>query len=331
MVKRQLLYKEWKQSELTFILVMLVAVFATPLSFLMGYSSFQTCLNDPTCTTADNYFYYNFSSDIFIVLSWTMGLVFAIIQLGYERNKGQIDFTLSLPFSRSTIYHTKFFLGAGIIALVHVLSYALTYLLILGIEPKETFGFNSGYFIALVSSLMIYSLCLAAGALTGSATSQMIVTFSTAILPYLLIWLPMFHLDFIFKTNRNWVDVSYDYFIMPIAPITYITDRFQYRDPSEYPIWFTGEEFIVPIVMIIVFYLIGLFSFIKHPIERNGSFFLYSKMDRPIQIMVIVFGVLGFGWVGFSSDNSMFGYIAGMLIGGGVGALTSYFLIYRKR
>ncbi|MEH7805897.1 ABC transporter ATP-binding protein, partial [Bacillus pumilus] len=75
MVKRQLLYKEWKQSELTFILVMLVAVFATPLSFLLGYSSFQTCLNDTTCTTVDDGFYYNFSSDIFIALSWLMGLL----------------------------------------------------------------------------------------------------------------------------------------------------------------------------------------------------------------------------------------------------------------
>ncbi|MFJ5670083.1 ABC transporter permease subunit [Bacillus safensis] len=330
MVKRQLLYKEWKQSELTFILVMLVAVFATPLSFLMGYSSFQTCLNDPTCTPVDNHFYYNFSSDIFIALSWTMGLIFAILQLGYERNKGQIDFTLSLPFSRRTIYQTKFFLGAGMITLVHVLSYALTYLLILGIQPKETFDFNSGYSIALVSSLMIYSLCLAAGALTGSTISQAIVTFSTAILPYLLIWLPMFHLDYIFNMNRNWIDVSFDNFIMPITPITYITD-FKYRDASDYPTWFTGEEFIIPIVMMFVFYLIGLFSFMKHPIERNGRFFLYSNMDRPIQIMVIVFGVLGFGWFGFSSDNSIVGYIVGMLIGGVVGALTSYFLIYRKR
>ncbi|MGF9724609.1 ABC transporter ATP-binding protein [Bacillus sp. Nf3] len=331
MVKRQLLYKEWKQSELTFILVMLVAVFATPLSFLMEYSSFQTCLNDPTCTPLDNYFYYDFGSDMFITFSWTMSLIFAITQLGFERNKGQIDFTLSLPFSRTTIYHTKFFLGAGIITLVHVLSYVFTYILILCIQPQYTIAFNSGYLIALVSTLMFYSLCLAAGALTGSAISQAIVTFSTSILPYLLIWLPMFHLDYLLKTDRSWVDISYDYFIMPIAPITYITDRFQFRNLVENPIWFTGVEFIVPIVMLIVFYLIGLFSFIKHPVERNGRFFVYPKMDRPIQILVIAFGVLGFGWGGFSSDNSLFGYIAGMLIGGAVGALTSYFLIYRKR
>ncbi|AZV53395.1 ABC transporter ATP-binding protein [Bacillus pumilus] len=328
MVKRQLLYKEWKQSELTFILVMLVAALATPFAFLMEYSSFQTCINDTVCITDSPRFSYIFKTDAFLSLSWLMGIFFAVIQLGFERNKGQMDFTLSLPFSRSTIYHTKFFLGAGIIAIIHAVSYVLTYLLILGLNPLEVPGFNSGYFFSLLSSWMMYSLFFAAGTLTGSAISQAIVAFSTAILPFLVIGLPIVHLDFIMKTSGMWMDRIFNYLISSISPITYITtERFQH----EYPLWFTGEEFIVPIVMMIVFYLIGLLSFMKHPIERNGRFFLYSKMDRPIQIMVIVFGVLGFGWVGFSSDNSMFGYITGMLIGGVVGALTSYFLIYRKR
>jgi acetoin utilization transport system permease protein len=174
---------------------------------------------------------------------------------------------------------------------------------------------------------MIYALFFAAGTLTGSAIAQAIVAFSTAILPFLLIGLPLVHLEFILRTNGEWVDQWLNHIILAISPITYIAEFNQY----EYTIWFSGEEFIVPIVMMILFYFIGLFSFIKHPIERSGRFFLYPKMDRPIQIMVIAFGVLGFGWGGFSSDNSMFGYIAGMIIGGAVGALTSYFLIYRKR
>ncbi|KEP30533.1 ABC transporter permease subunit [Bacillus safensis] len=328
MVKRQLLYKEWKQSELTFILVMLVAVFATPLSLLMDYSTFQDCLKNPDCILDSTTFTYLFKKDAFLSLSWLMGIFFAVIQLGFERNKGQMDFTLSLPFSRSAIFHTKFFLGAGIIAGVHVVSYLIIYLLKLGLHPIETPEFNSRYFYALLSALMIYSLFFAAGTLTGSAVSQTIVGFSTSILPFLLIGLPIVHLDFIFRTSERWIDTSLNYLISPISPITYITnDIFQ----QEYQHWFNGEAFIIPLVMMVIFYLIGLFSFIKHPIERNGRFFLYSSMDRPIQIMVIVFGVLGFGWFGFSSDNSIFGYIVGMLIGGVVGALTSYFLIYRKR
>lgn len=328
MVKRQLLYKEWKQSELTFILVMIVAALATPFLFLMEYSSFQTCLNDTECITDSPRFSYIFKTDVFLSLSWLMGLFFAVIQLGFERNKGQMDFTLSLPFSRSSIYHTKFFLGAGIIAVVHAVSYVLTYLLILGLNPLETPGFHSGYVISLVSSLMFYSLFFAAGTLTGSSIAQAIVGFSTAILPFLVIGLPLVHLDFIIKTSGSWLDKSFAYLISPMSPINYIIDE-PFR--SNYPLWFSGEKIIIPIVMMVLFYLIGLISFIKHPIERNGRFFLYQKIDRPIQIMVIVFGVLGFGWVGFSSDNSIFGYIAGMLIGGAVGALTSYFLIYRKR
>ncbi|MFS3914548.1 ABC transporter permease subunit [Bacillus australimaris] len=328
MVKRQLLYKEWKQSELTFILVMLVAVFATPFLFLMEYSSFQTCLKDAECIVDSPRFSYYFNTDAFLSLSWLMGLFFAVIQLGFERNKGHMDFTLSLPFSRSTIYHTKFFLGAGIIAVVHVVSFVLTYLLILGLNPLETTGFHSGYVISLVTSLMFYSLFFAAGTLTGSSIAQAIVGFSTAILPFLVIGLPLVHLDFIIKTSGSWLDKSFAYLISPMSPINYIIDE-PFR--SDYPLWFSGEKIIIPIVMMVLFYLIGLISFIKHPIERNGRFFLYQKIDRPIQIMVIAFGVLGFGWVGFSSDNSIFGYIAGMLIGGAVGALTSYFLIYRKR
>ncbi|RAU01163.1 ABC transporter ATP-binding protein [Bacillus pumilus] len=328
MVKRQLLYKEWKQSELTFILVMLVAVFATPFAFLMEYSSFQTCLKDAECIVDSPRFSYFFNTDVFLSLSWLMGVFFAVIQLGFERNKGHMDFTLSLPFNRSTIYHTKFFLGAGIIAIVHAVSYVLTYLLILGLNPLETSGFHSGYVISFVTSLMFYSLFFAAGTLTGSSISQAIVGFSTAILPFLVIGLPIVHLDFILKTSGDWLDKSFVHLISPMSPIIYITtEPFQ----SDYPHWFSGEKIIIPIVMMVLFYVIGLISFIKHPIERNGRFFLYQKIDRPIQILVIVFGVLGFGWVGFSSDNSIFGYIAGMLIGGAVGALTSYFLIYRKR
>ncbi|MCY7481588.1 ABC transporter permease subunit [Bacillus safensis] len=254
MVKRQLLYKEWKQSELTFILVMLVAALATPFAFLMEYSSFQTCLNDTECITDAPRFSYIFKTDPFLSLSWLMGIFFAVMQLGFERNKGQMDFTLSLPFSRSTIYHTKFFLGAGIIAVAHAVSYVLTYLLILGLNPLETPGFHSVYIISLVSSLMFYSLFFAAGTLTGSSIAQAIVGFSTAILPFLVIGLPLVHVDFIIKTSGSWLDKSFAYLISPISPINYIIDE-PFR--SDYPLWFSGEKIIIPIVMVVLFYLMA--------------------------------------------------------------------------
>ncbi|KPN16026.1 ABC transporter ATP-binding protein [Bacillus australimaris] len=326
MVKRQLLYKEWKQSELTFILVMLVAVFATPLSLLMEYSSYQTCLKDEMCTPAGE-FYYSFHSDSFLSVSWIIGLFFALMILGIERNKGLMDFTLSLPFSRSSIYHSKFMLGAGMLIFIHGVSYGITGLFILWLHPSETSDFNSEYYLALIGSLMVYSLFLAAGTLTGNLVAQVLVGFSTSILPFLVIGLPLVHLDFLLQTTESLIDNQLNRLIMPMSPVMYITNEPQPAVPYLFP----GDDIVIPTMMFILFYIIGLIGFLKNPMERNGRFFLFSKMDRPIQIMVIVFGILGFGWLGFSSDNSMFGYIAGMLIGGAVGALTSYFLIYRKR
>ncbi|WP_353854877.1 ABC transporter permease subunit [Bacillus sp. Bos-x628] len=327
MVKQPLLYKEWKQSELTFILVMLVATLATPFSFLMEYSSFQSCLKDATCMPIGNQFTYSFHSDTFLSLSWMIGLFFALIQLGFEKNKGLMDFTLSLPFSRSAIYNSKFMLGAGMIIFIHAVSYGMTALFILVMKPSEITEFNSEYLSALIAALMIYSLFLAAGTLTGSTIAQAIVAFSTAILPILVIGLPLVHLEFILQTSNHLIDYHFYRLMMLISPIMYIT-----TDPSlGDPYLFTGEKIVIPLIMLLLFYVIGLFCFQKHPTERNDHFFLFSKMDRPIQIMVIVFGVLGFGWVGFSSDNSLFGYFVGMVLGGVVGVLTSYFLIYRKR
>ncbi|MDM5299164.1 ABC transporter permease subunit [Bacillus pumilus] len=323
MVKRQLLFKEWKQSELTFILVILVAALATPFTMLMDYTSFQSCLKDTSCIPVDD-FYYNFHSDAFLSSSWIIGVLFALIQLGVERNKGLMDFTLSLPFSRSSIYHSKFMLGTGILVLIHAVSYGITFLLIFLLNPSEIYGFHSQYFNALIISLMIYSLFLAAGTLTGSAIAQALVAFSTAILPFLVIGLPADHLNLLLRSTNNFDLYFINNFTMTMSPVMYVIKL----GSDVEPYLFTGHHIVIPIVMLILFYIIGLICFQKHPVERTGRFFLYPKMDRPIQIMVIVFGVLGFGMAG---SSSLLGYVVGMLIGGAVGALMSYFLIYRKK
>lgn len=83
-------------------------------------------------------------------------------------------------------------------------------------------------------------------------------------------------------------------------------------------------------VMSMLFYLIGLISFKKLPSERNGHFFLWNKLDRPVQILVMAFGILGFGLFGYYTGHSIIGYIFGMIIGAVVGFFVSYFSIYKK-
>lgn len=64
----------------------------------------------------------------------------------------------------------------------------------------------------------------------------------------------------------------------------------------------------------------------------NGTaVFFWRQLDRPIQIVVIIIAVLGFGLAGYSTGHTMTGYVAGMLVGGAIGFLVSYFVIYKKR
>lgn len=106
-----------------------------------------------------------------------------------------------------------------------------------------------------------------------------------------------------------------------LVPISYVENG-----------WLSDSKYLllIPAVMSILFYLIGLISFKKHPSERNGHFFLWNRLDRPVQILVMAFGILGFGLFGYSAGQSMIGYILGMIIGAVVGFFVSYFAINKK-
>jgi acetoin utilization transport system permease protein len=114
----------------------------------------------------------------------------------------------------------------------------------------------------------------------------------------------------------------------------YLNNSFQYLNPITYidTNWVSASKYIliIPAVMSIIFYAIGYFCYVRQPVERNGRFFLWRQLDRPIQIVVIIIAVLGFGLAGYSTGQTMTGYAAGMLVGGAVGFLVSYFAIYKK-
>lgn len=78
------------------------------------------------------------------------------------------------------------------------------------------------------------------------------------------------------------------------------------------------------------FYIIGYISFVKLSNERNGYFFLWKPLNRPVQIIVIIIGIMGFGYFGFTASESFAGYLIGMCTGAVIGFLISYFAIYKN-
>lgn len=50
-----------------------------------------------------------------------------------------------------------------------------------------------------------------------------------------------------------------------------------------------------------------------------------------MQVIVIIIGILGFGYFGFATSESFVGYLLGMAAGAVIGFFISYFAIYKKQ
>ncbi|MDF4189594.1 hypothetical protein PV941_11370, partial [Ligilactobacillus salivarius] len=132
---------------------------------------------------------------------WIWGVVLAISQLGIERSKGFFDFILSLPYTRGQIFNAKFLTGGMVIVGPQLIGYVLSIFLILLLNPEKVIHFHHLSIGMIFISLMAYSLVMAAGALTGNILSQLLVSFTVAIFPFLLIALPAGNLEIVFGQN----------------------------------------------------------------------------------------------------------------------------------
>ena len=106
-------------------------------------------------------------------------------------------FTLSLPYSRSRIFHTKFFLGAAVLAGSQFVSYGVSDILFLALKPDAVHHFQSFSAGMLVISLMIYALVTAAGTITGNLAAQLITAFTVSVFPIVVMTIYLLNAEFL--------------------------------------------------------------------------------------------------------------------------------------
>ncbi|MCY8281889.1 ABC transporter permease, partial [Bacillus inaquosorum] len=244
----------------------------------------------------------------------------AVSQLGIERSKGLFDFTLSLPYTRGQIFNAKFLTGGMVIVIPQLIGYVLSVLLIMLLKPDQVVHFHNYSLGMIIISMLAYSLVMAGGALTGHIFAQLLVSFTVTILPFLVITLPAINIDILFG-GAAFLDYPIPEWMQYIFPITYVIPNWVEDSP---------KYLVIPAVMSIMFYIIGYISFVKLSNERNGYFFLWKSLDRPVQVIVIIIGIMGFGYFGFSATESFAGYLIGMAAGAVIGFFISYFAIYKK-
>jgi acetoin utilization transport system permease protein len=325
MVGGGLFEKEFKQVRSLCIFLFLFNSFALPFTVWSEYSSYLDFLKKYPDSNLEP-FVFQFGADPHLLISSMFLFFIAINQMGTERARGMMDFTLSLPYKRSKIFLVKWALVFGIILSSTLISFILTgsYLEWFEIAVSQP-TFN--YYFTLFSTLaMVYTLTLAAGTLTGTPFAQGLTAVSAAILPLLFALVLTMNADafgnFTYEEMEKWFEFGY-----LITPALQFFGWRIFQDVSSiYPFYF-----LIPGGMAILFFFVGYFSFIKHPNERNGNFFLWKQLNLPVQIIVILLGVLGFSAVGYGSSNESFtGYLIGAVIGAAIGIILSYYLIYKK-
>ncbi|TYS11038.1 ABC transporter permease [Bacillus subtilis] len=316
-----LFYKEWKQNKALLIMIFLVFMLSNPFTVLNTYISYQGCVANQNEWAGTCVFTINYLNGTFISLFWIWGVVLAVSQLGIERSKGLFDFTLSLPYTRGQIFNAKFLTGGMVIVMPQLIGYVLSVLLLVLLKPDQAIYFHNYSLGMIIVSMLAYSLVMAGGALTGHIFAQLLVSFTATILPFLFITLPAINIDILFSGRAAFLDFPIPEWIKYIFPITYVVPN--WVDDSPYYL-------VIPTVLSIILYIIGYMSFVKLSNERNGYFFLWKALDRPVQVFVILIGILGFGCFGYAASESFTGYVIGMAAGAVIGFFISYFAIYKK-
>ncbi|MGG3437789.1 ABC transporter permease YtrD [Bacillus subtilis] len=316
-----LLYKEWKQNKVALVITILVFILGNPLTIFNMYLTYQGCVTGKENWVGPCVFSVDYLNGTFISFFWIWGVVLAVSQLGIERSKSFFDFTLSLPYTRGQIFHAKFLTGGMVIVIPQLIGYVLSVLLIMLLKPDQAVYFHNYSLGMIIISMLAYSLVMAGGALTGNIFAQLLVSFTVAISPFLLISLPAINLEILFGGSIDFIHGPVPKWVQYFIPIIYVDSKWAENSPY---------YLVIPAIMTIIFYIIGYISFVKLSNERNGYFFLWKPLNRPVQIIVIIIGIMGFGYFGFTASESFAGYLIGMGTGAVIGFLISYFAIYKK-
>lgn len=247
-----------------------------PFEVLNTYLVYQGCLDTHGAYCK---FYVNSLDSGMLNLNWAPAVILAVCLFGLERTKGTIDALFSLPYSRAQVFHTKFWLGAAVIAGFQIIGYGLAELLILLLKPERVYFFHHYSVGEIIVSILAFALVASAGCLTGNTFAQLLTAFTVSIAPYLIITLPLTNAEVIFGVGM--------YELMPSVN-AYLNDSFQYLIPIMYvnTDWVSASKYIllIPAVMSIVFYAIGYFCYVRQPAERNGRFSFGDSLTGPFRL-----------------------------------------------
>ncbi|MFY4774300.1 hypothetical protein [Metabacillus sp. RGM 3146] len=244
----------------------------------------------------------------------------AIRLIGGEKRHSVMDFTLSLPYSRSHIFWTKWLIGALSILISLLLSFSLSQILLQYAHARIDGSLLHFLFYTGSMLLLVFTVVFTAGCFAGTSFSQAFLSWGIFMFPSILLYLVWSHIQ-IFTGSI----LPSEGLLWEIRHIFSGNQFLFYNDQLTYP------QIGLYLAIVICFLLVGYFSFLKLPAERNGNFFLWKHWNVPFLVLIGIFGVFWFALKLYSGTGKMTGgYIAGILIGAFLLGIAVYRIRFKK-
>nr|WP_251131186.1 ABC transporter permease subunit [Exiguobacterium sp. s70] len=277
-----------------------------------------------------------------IFLYVVFGLLMASVLIGGERNSQMSDFSMSLPFTRTQLYISKWLIGASgfivatllggplLMAIIHLSDFSFL------IQPKDL-EVSIMILFMMLTGISVFSISLWMGSFGGESISQALWSFVALLFPIGIISL----IEGSLYTFERFIDVSYSLtqVWMESIPLRVISPLANIFNIDTYDIFRSNglwEDFVTvaplsALASIVISFGLGLWTFNRAPQENNGRFFMFSNWLWLVHlVMVLCFGMLGgimLSAITFSANIVL--YIVGFAIGGFIAHLLAKRLLYR--
>ena len=367
MLSKVLLKKDWKQVSLLWMLLVFLGVVAFTVPVWTQMQVYEEQIRDmqenpsdysdilredvETMNTED---FFNSNSDyvylggleslipigIVIFLFVIFGALMASVLIGSERNSQMSDFSMSLPYTRTQLYISKWVIGSTGIVAATLIGGALMFLIIRLSDYSFLLDGNEVKVLGLIvflllSGISFFSVSLWMGSFGGESISQVVWTFVALVFPMGIVALIQGSL-IAFSPNLSYTLFDEVFESVPmriLSPLNNIVNTDMYSIFDSRAEW---TEFLTiglssSIVFIVLTFGLGLWMFKEAPQENNGRFFMFSNWLWLIHIVIVIcFAMLGgVFFSGIFYPQSVMLYVVGFVIGAFLAHLLAKRLLYR--
>src|SRR5690606_37771153 len=130
--------------------------------------------------------YSSFSNGVFIVLLVVLIFGLAAVLIGKERNSKRHDFSLALPFSRTSMFLTKMALGLGSILFSFTLNYWIGYLILSFSDFSYLLSYLNifeTFVVPFLGYIVLFTFAMFIGTFSGNIRSQYTLSLIFLFLP----------------------------------------------------------------------------------------------------------------------------------------------------